>query len=386
MVLADVGRWSETIAPAEMLLTLSPDSIIGATTLAKALLAGNRLDEANDRLEPLIALHPENFDLRLTQTLVLLKQLRLMEALAAADRTVALDPKSVAAHRTRALILMELHQPSLAVLSFLRALAEDGADVESFIGLGAAEAALDDYYRAAKYVRRALVYDPGNVVAGHLLAAWGGKTSSAYATDYARRLFDRMAPAFDYYTTATLGYRTPQDAVRLLQSVAPDRDRFKSLLDLGCGTGLAVIALALRYAFARRTGVDISSGMLAIAKRRRLYHDLREGDIKTVLPGLDAHFDLIVALDVLPYIDGIEPIFTEVARRLTPGGMLVYSIETCIDENAMLARTGRFQHARAYIDAIAARHGLKAVAGSHIVLRKEKRTSVPGYLGILTRA
>ena len=88
---------------------------------------------------------------------------------------------------------------------------------------------------------------------------------------------------------------------------------------------------------------------------------------------------------MLAYIDGVEPVFAAAAARLGPDGLLVYSIETCIDEDAVLTRGGRFQHARAHIDAIVARLGLKAVAGTSATLRKEKRTAVPGYLGILAR-
>src|SRR3954451_8518581 len=62
------------------------------------------------------------------------------------------------------------------------------------------------------------------------------------------------------------------------------------LLDVGCGSGLA-LALA-RERGASTSGLDISPGLLGIARERLPQADLREGDMET-LPFEDGTFDAV---------------------------------------------------------------------------------------------
>jgi SAM-dependent methyltransferase len=76
------------------------------------------------------------------------------------------------------------------------------------------------------------------------------------------------------------------------------------LLDAGCGTG-EFLALALERG-ADASGIDISSDMLAVARRHAPEADLREGDV-TKLPFDDDAFDGDIAPAAAPYrgADGI---------------------------------------------------------------------------------
>jgi SAM-dependent methyltransferase len=97
------------------------------------------------------------------------------------------------------------------------------------------------------------------------------------------------------------------------------------ILDLGCGTGELVHALAV--AGFRVTGCDISPQMLHAACDRggsarwvRLEPDWRR------LPFVSAEFDVIVSASVLEYAAEPGVLLGECARVLRPGGVMLYTV------------------------------------------------------------
>ena len=106
-----------------------------------------------------------------------------------------------------------------------------------------------------------------------------------------------------------------------------------SLLDAGCGTGNYTAALAPRLA--RVTAIDMSDGMLQVARRKTAGLSAErvrflKGDI-TKIPLLDQSFDAIVFNQVLHHLEGgYDPDYngharalSEAYRLLRPGGVLV---------------------------------------------------------------
>jgi SAM-dependent methyltransferase len=71
------------------------------------------------------------------------------------------------------------------------------------------------------------------------------------------------------------------------------------LLDAGCGAGGASVLAAERGA--QVNGLDASEALLAIARERVADGDFRLGDLED-LPYADGTFDVILAVDVLPYV------------------------------------------------------------------------------------
>lgn len=94
--------------------------------------------------------------------------------------------------------------------------------------------------------------------------------------------------------------------------------RGKRLLEVGCGTGLVLAKLAPHAASV--VGVDLSPGMLALARERGL--QVHEGSA-TALPFDDASFDVVCSFKVLAHVPDIEAALREVARVLKPGGVAV---------------------------------------------------------------
>ncbi|KES07115.1 methyltransferase [Streptomyces toyocaensis] len=100
----------------------------------------------------------------------------------------------------------------------------------------------------------------------------------------------------------------------------------RRVLDAGCGAGPLTAALRDRGAVV--TGMDASTGMLALA-RRRLGEDvaLHQADLGEPLPFEDGAFDDVVASLVLHYLEDWGPTLSEIRRVLRPGGRLIASVD-----------------------------------------------------------
>lgn len=126
----------------------------------------------------------------------------------------------------------------------------------------------------------------------------------------------------------------------------PEAPRKCQVLDLGCGTG--PVLAELRRAGLQVEGLDGSPDMLAHARRRlqsqRLSTEgLTQGDCRhTHFP--DAHFDTVVCLGVISYLEDYQPVLAEIQRLLKPGGLLVLSFRNTFNpllwDPVALARRG----------------------------------------------
>ncbi|WP_378740839.1 methyltransferase domain-containing protein [Nocardia brasiliensis] len=100
----------------------------------------------------------------------------------------------------------------------------------------------------------------------------------------------------------------------------------RRILDAGCGSG--PLFAALRDRGALMTGIDASTGMLELARRRLgTDADLRFADLASPLPFSDGAFDDVVASLVLHYLADWGPTLAELRRVLTPGGRLLVSVD-----------------------------------------------------------
>ncbi|MFJ8162150.1 methyltransferase domain-containing protein [Streptomyces sp. NPDC096136] len=135
--------------------------------------------------------------------------------------------------------------------------------------------------------------------------------------------YDRFAAAYAAENEGSLvnAYYERPAMLALAGDVAGRR-----ILDAGCGAG--PLSAALRDRGALVTGLDASSGMLDLA-RRRLGDDvpLYLADLGDRLPFEDGAFDDVVASLVLHYLEDWDPVLAEVRRVLRPGGRLIVSVD-----------------------------------------------------------
>ena len=95
------------------------------------------------------------------------------------------------------------------------------------------------------------------------------------------------------------------------------------LLDIGCGTGLTLVLAARRGA--TPSGLDVSPGLLGIARERLPDADLRDGDMES-LPFADASFDAVTGVNAFQFAGDPRRALSEAARVLRPGGRVVASL------------------------------------------------------------
>lgn len=201
---------------------------------------------------------------------------------------------------------------------------------------------------------------------------------------YVKELFDQYAAHFDAHLQ-TLSYQVPhllQDALQdALQ--ASGITRIESALDLGCGTGLCGDYLAM--VAQHLTGVDLSENMLAKARARNVYQELICDDILHFLAQASAHYDLIVAADVLVYFGQLEELFAGVKDKLASGGHFAFSVEASATDDFHLQASQRYAHSASYIRQLAEKHKLQLRHSSQHSGRREAQQEVQSLIVVLQK-
>jgi SAM-dependent methyltransferase len=101
-------------------------------------------------------------------------------------------------------------------------------------------------------------------------------------------------------------------------------DEHSSLLEMGCGPGIATRALAERGY--RITALDLGADMVVVARRNLAVFErveVCEGDFETWDPGARAPFDLIYSATAWHWIDPAVR-YTRCAELVRPGGHLAF--------------------------------------------------------------
>lgn len=214
----------------------------------------------------------------------------------------------------------------------------------------------------------------------------GGHAMSA---DYVRSVFDQYASKFDD-ALAALGYTAPQMLAEAVAEVCRAQSlstHFATMLDLGCGTGLS--GAVFRSVVDWMEGVDLSPGMVALARRKSLYDKLDAGDLTESLDRhirADARFNLVVAADVFVYCADLTLIASLVHDVLAPGGLFAFTVETHGDGGVILGPKLRYAHGEAHVRAALEGADLSARTLMPVSTRMEADVPVPGLLVIAERA
>jgi ubiquinone/menaquinone biosynthesis C-methylase UbiE len=193
-------------------------------------------------------------------------------------------------------------------------------------------------------------------------------------TQAARIHYDRWAGA---YSRSRLLPALQKKALAQLRPGAADR-----VLDIACGTGALVAEVAPRVE--RAAGLDLSSGMLAIARARlsgagpgratNIEFHLGSSD---ALPFADGEFTALVCTTALHHFPEPQRSIDEMARVLAPGGRVVIG-DACRDSLAAkladpLYRRFEEGHVglqrKRDIEAMLTRAGLRVTSSRHLWLR-----------------
>jgi len=103
------------------------------------------------------------------------------------------------------------------------------------------------------------------------------------------------------------------------------------VLDAACGTGMHTMPLKM-MGYTGFHGIDISDGMLAIAKERNLYESLQRMVLGERLDFPDNHFAVTYAIGGLAPGNAPPESLDEFVRVTRPGGLIIWSTHGHINE------------------------------------------------------
>lgn len=172
---------------------------------------------------------------------------------------------------------------------------------------------------------------------------------------HVRRAFERAAKTYD--EAAVLQREV---CARLLEHLDPIRLAPRRAVDLGCGTGHALDALAKRFPAAAVVGIDIAPAMLARARSRSRWWQRVLGARQPALvcadaerlPLASASVDLVFSNLALQWCEPSR-VFAEAARALTADGLILFSTfgpDTLGELRAAFAEADGAPHVNGFVD------------------------------------
>ncbi len=190
-----------------------------------------------------------------------------------------------------------------------------------------------------------------------------GAVYDARAPEEVAALYDGWAATYDA-EMATAGYRHPSICLALLARHLPRGAA--PLLDAGAGTGLIGGWLAI-VGYRQVEALDISEGMLAVARAKGVYAALHNLALGSALPFADGHFAGIVSAGVFTTGHVGPEGLPELIRICRPGGAIVLTVKDTVWEGGFSAAV----------------HGHVRAGAITIAEETEPYVSMPGETGTI---
>lgn len=349
-------------------LALDPRSVPALVNLANLETAAGEYETAEKHYKRALELSPQNLDSHINYADMLYRQKRLPEALEEYRTAVVIDPGIPEISNNLGVILKDIGEYEEALGLFFNAFNQRPETGEFSVNIAETLTLLHGQKpeTAVKITQNWHRQAPDNAFAVHICAALQGKLENENNQIYVEKLFDNFADNYEL-VLQKLDY----GVVRSLRNFTGPVEG--TLVDLGCGTGLA--GLAYQAAGTRLVGVDISEKMLAQARKKGIYKELIKADIVSWLlqkPQADA----FVAADVFNYIGRLESVIDAAAPvKLAFSTEDDHSVDTC-----RLTPSGRFAHNPEYVEKLLQKAGYHRIERQSSVLRTENGQPVKGTL------
>ncbi len=346
--------------------------------LARAHFVGGDQATAISLMRRLVDAAPDRADIRLHLVAMLDRAGRFAESRAECAAALVRWPDDVHLWRRSEWLAQLGGDRNGAILALTQQcrLAPDDPAPWRRLALAASDA--EEVEVAGSAFERWLTLTPHDPIAIHLHRAFHHDGAAHPVAGYVAKLFDSYAASFDDHL-AELGYRTPGELADLASGLVPGG--FKSVADLGCGTGQ--MGAALREMSATLVGVDLSAAMIAKAAERGCYDALVVDDLVGFLTERPRSFDLLVAADCFIYDGDLRPAFRAARLALGPSGWLLFSLESGAEHHGLayhLERTGRYTHATTWAVVALAAAGFDDIVAHPTILRMEAGRPVEGVL------
>lgn len=227
-------------------------------------------------------------------------------------------------------------------------------------------------------------FKPDDAEVKHILVALRDEPPPPRVPNEAlEQMYAVFSRTFEANLCGELGYKAPERVRELVDPLLGDRQNL-SVLDLGCGTGLAGVQFKPRAA--RLIGVDISPEMIELARARNLYDRLDVAEITAWLAGCPERFELIACCDCLIYFGDLRQVLLPLAERLCPKGVLAFTLERGDRYPHRLTDSGRYSHHPDHVREVAAEAGLRIAHLDEAFLRTEYGNPVTGLYVILQKS
>jgi malonyl-CoA O-methyltransferase len=134
--------------------------------------------------------------------------------------------------------------------------------------------------------------------------------------------FDRAAKSYDLYNQTQVSV-----GCDLISAIIQRQNSFKSVLDLGCGSGLITQKLAYQISCAEFLALDISHELISLAQDR-----LKDSNVSFLHSDYDVYdiqhetFDLIFSNMALQWSSNLSILLLRLSKALSRTGILAFSI------------------------------------------------------------
>jgi predicted TPR repeat methyltransferase len=163
---------------------------------------------------------------------------------------------------------------------------------------------------------------------------YAARTPQELAAEY-----DRVAESYDDVLVGDHEWRMPEIMAGLIAWLLP---RDARILDAACGTGLIGEHLA-RYGFDQVYGLDLSPGMLEVARRKQAYTELCCTALGDTLPYGDSLFDGFTVAGAFTPGHAPASSFDELLRVTRAGGYAVFSLRDDVEQPDFAAALARHE-------------------------------------------
>lgn len=158
--------------------------------------------------------------------------------------------------------------------------------------------------------------------------------------------YDQWAEEYDADLESDFGWLSPQ---RTADTLAKYVARDAAILDAGAGTGLVGQCLH-NLGYGNLTAMDLSLGMLEVARQKNIYQGLDQMTMGETLGYATDRFDASVVVGVFTQGHAPASSLDELVRVTKPGGHIVFSLRTDThresgfkEQQEALAAAGRWQ-------------------------------------------
>ena len=387
MLLFHQGEHDKGIAAVRKSLSFNGVNAAAHCTLGNMLLTVEKPNEAVEAYQAALGVDPLHTETYRNFGVLLRRVGRLSDAIETLEQASELDPKNSEVWHNLAVSYIEASQSEKAADALERCLEQGWNPQVSAVWHARLLCAMGREQAALVHLEKYLKKYPDDPVAVHHVKSIRGETMDKVPEDYVREHFNAFSRTFDD-VLGSLNYRAPQLVGEQVDSWRGDRTPAPYVLDLGCGTGLCGPLIAKHCE--KLVGVDLSPKMLQKAADLNAYHELYEDELVRFMEQLDeGSVGFAISADTLNYLGNLAPFMEQVARTLTPGGVLIATFEEGDDEvpetGYRLQSHGRYCHARSYLDETIENAGLQVHTSREAILRREAGDDVSGLILTIER-